>query len=227
MGAAPEGDTVTEAEWLVCNSPVAILTFLRRRVPERKVRLFAAACCRRIWDRLPHPCNRDLVAAIEDHPDGNFHDPELYAAIVASSARERECQDHPAYWVVKYLGRGFYKMTAEESAAAVVVKVMCLATDKRKKGVEAGLQAALLRDIVGNPFRPPPLIGDAVRAWNDRFIPKLAQAMYDDRRFDDLPILADALEVAGCTDAELLTHLRSPGPHVRGCFAVDLLLGKS
>ncbi len=63
--------------------------------------------------------------------------------------------------------------------------------------------------------------------WNDATIPKVAQAIYDDRAFDRLPILADALEDAGCDNADLLTHCRSGGEHVRGCWVVDLLLGKS
>jgi hypothetical protein len=64
-------------------------------------------------------------------------------------------------------------------------------------------------------------------AWNDGIVPKLAQAIYDDRVFDRLPILADALEEAGCTNADILNHCRQPGEHVRGCWVVDLLLGKS
>ncbi len=57
-------------------------------------------------------------------------------------------------------------------------------------------------------------------------MPKLAAAVYEERAFDRLPLLADALEDAGCTNAELLGHLRGPGPHARGCRALDLLLGK-
>jgi hypothetical protein len=64
-------------------------------------------------------------------------------------------------------------------------------------------------------------------SWNDGIVPKLAQAIYDDRVFDRLPILADALEEAGCTNADILNHCRRPGEHVRGCWVVDLLLGKS
>jgi hypothetical protein len=64
-------------------------------------------------------------------------------------------------------------------------------------------------------------------SWNDGIVPKLAQAIYDDRVFDRLPILADALEEAGCTNADILNHCRQPGEHVRGCWVVDLLLGKS
>jgi hypothetical protein len=87
-------------------------------------------------------------------------------------------------------------------------------------------QAALLCDVFGNPFRPVDSDCDWL-TWNDGTIPKLAGAIYDDRRFDELPILADALEEAGCDSADILGHLRGPGPHVRGCWAVDLLLGKA
>jgi hypothetical protein len=142
-------------------------------------------------------------------------------------------------------------------------------------GVPLATQAAIFRDLFGNPFRPvPALLYDRQLpgsveyrhpwlAWNDGTVPKLAQALYDGRRFEDLPILADALEDAGYTDppgrtaAEviqarktvagcchqnadnracdclergapegILAHLRGPGPHARGCWVVDLLLGK-
>jgi hypothetical protein len=86
---------------------------------------------------------------------------------------------------------------------------------------EAAVQARILRDLMDSPFAParkgvayPPT---AVR---------LARSVYADRAFGRLPILADALEEAGCTDAELLTHCRQPGEHWRGCWVVDLILGK-
>lgn len=74
--------------------------------------------------------------------------------------------------------------------------------------------------------RKESLINPSWLAWNDGTIPRLAQAIYSDRRFSDLPILADAIEEAGCTDAEILAHCRAEGPHVRGCWVVDLLLRK-
>ena len=73
----------------------------------------------------------------------------------------------------------------------------------------------------------PPRLRPPLAAWNDGTVPKLAQTIYDDRRFDLLPILAEALEEAGCDHADILTHCRGPGPHVRGCWVVDLLLGKA
>jgi hypothetical protein len=126
--------------------------------------------------------------------------------------------------------------------------------------------AAIIRDVVGNPFRPAPLcwcggklavltpltleeartqsrgnlwsVGKSKvtyetdpaqgwLAWNGGTILKVAQAIYDDRRFEDMPILADALEEAGCTNEGILSHCRGSGEHVRGCWVVDLILGKS
>jgi hypothetical protein len=88
-------------------------------------------------------------------------------------------------------------------------------------------QMALLRDCLGNPIRPLPLLAPAGHRLKDSTALQLAGKIYDHRAFDRLPVLADALEDAGCIDADLLGHLRSPRPHVRGCWAVDLVLGKS
>jgi hypothetical protein len=96
----------------------------------------------------------------------------------------------------------------------------------RQPGATAAM-ASLFRDILGNPFRPLPVLDAAVLAWNDRLVPRLAQGIYDERRFQDLPILADALTDAGCADVDLLEHCRGPGPHARGCWVLDLILGKS
>ena len=83
--------------------------------------------------------------------------------------------------------------------------------------------ARVLRCIFGNPFRPATLD----RAWRTPTAVALARGIYDDRAFDRLPILADALQDAGCDNEEVLNHCRGPGPHVRGCWVVDLILGKS
>jgi hypothetical protein len=91
---------------------------------------------------------------------------------------------------------------------------------------EFGALCGLVRDLFGNPFRPSPPPPPAVLAWNDGTIPRIAQAIYDKRAFDRLPILADALEEAGCTNQDMLGHCRSGGEHVRGCWAVDLILGR-
>ncbi len=87
-------------------------------------------------------------------------------------------------------------------------------------------QVGLVRCACGNPFRPSPPVAPDVRAWSDGTVVKLARAISDGRAFERLPVLADALEDAGCVEAEVLGHLRGPGPHARGCWALDLLVGQ-
>jgi hypothetical protein len=82
--------------------------------------------------------------------------------------------------------------------------------------------AHLLRDIFGNPFRP---VSFDPR-WRTTDVRALARSIYEDRAFGRLPVLADALMDAGCADEQVLGHCRSEGPHVRGCWVVDLALGK-
>ena len=86
-------------------------------------------------------------------------------------------------------------------------------------------QAALLLDVFGNPFRLAQ-VNPHWLAWNEGTIPKIARSIYDARAFEDLPILADALLDSGCDDEAIISHCRTPGPHVRGCWVIDLLLGK-
>ncbi|MCE9560440.1 MAG: hypothetical protein K8U57_00140 [Planctomycetes bacterium] len=85
------------------------------------------------------------------------------------------------------------------------------------------MQAELLRCVVGNPFRH---VGADI-TWLTTTVQQLAAGIYADRAFDRMPILADALQDAGCDNADILDHCRSEAPHVRGCWVVDLLLGKS
>jgi hypothetical protein len=87
-------------------------------------------------------------------------------------------------------------------------------------------QANLLRHVVGNPYRQVAVAPEWL-TWNGGTVPKLAHAIYKERDWKQLPVLADALEETGCTNAELLGHLRQPGEHMRGCWALDLLLGRA
>ena len=88
-------------------------------------------------------------------------------------------------------------------------------------------QADLIRDIFGNPFAPSQYPSSVCLAWNDGTVVRLAQGIYEERVFADLPVLADALEEAGCDIAEVLDHCRQPVEHVRGCWVIDLLLAKA
>jgi hypothetical protein len=201
-----------------------MMRFMGNQTIDRKLRLFACACCRRIWHLLPHDANRELVAAVEDHPTGTFDEPELNAAIVASSKVEDVCRDDKGYWAVKYLGRTFYKLRASDSDAVAILAAQRVAAKGGDLAAELSAQSTLRDDIFGNPY-PAIRIDPALLRWNGGLVQNLAQSIYDNRSFDRLPILADALERAGYTNTDLLTHCRDLGPHVRGCWVIDLLLG--
>jgi hypothetical protein len=194
---------MTEADWLAAADPTPMLAFLRRKASDRKLRLFACGCARFRWAPLPDARSRDLLDLAERYADGEATDAEIGAA-----RRIGYCMG--LVWTVNASAR----VAAEGVIGAVGLPKPAPA-------------AALLRDLFANPFRPPPPVEPAWLAWNGGTAAKLARSIYDDRAFDRLPLLADALEDAGCTDAAILGHLRGRGPHVRGCWAVDLVLDKA
>lgn len=209
---------MTEAEWLDSTNVLKLVSFLRGNASDRKVRLFCCACCRLLWPRLPDARNRALVEAVEETPLRSKDDPRFWALIVQSSENEHEWRQERAYWAVKYLGRSFYKLPPLECTVAVVANTLTAL------GGDAGpVLADLLRDVIGNPFRPIRLDPSWLRA-NGRAAENLVAEIHQDQRWDYLPVLGDALEDAGCDVEELLTHCHAEKGHVRGCWAVDLLL---
>jgi hypothetical protein len=186
-----------------------------------------------------------MVVEAERFAEGLIGDVELEAAIVVSmKSFERENQrrrEAGTEWqrfeldAINAVGRvhrpeeGGRSGTLWAAAAAWVGAAVGAETPdpirSQETQAEWARQASLLRDVMGNPFRSVS-INTCWLTWNDRTIPKIAAGIYADRAFDSLPILADALEDAGCDNADLLAHCRGPGPHVRGCWAVDLILGK-
>jgi hypothetical protein len=122
------------------------------------------------------------------------------------------------------IGTNVNAQGASSGAAHIVVR----AAPVLEGGVfimERRAQADLLRDITGNPHHPETLVAHWLY-WHDGTVRKIAQTIYEERRLGDLPILADALEEAGCENARILAHCRESGTHVRGCWVIDLLLRK-
>lgn len=241
---------MNEAEWMACDDPEPMLEFLHDRAGKRKLRLLAVGFCRCHADLLPDDSSRNAIAVAEQFADGDQSKESLLAAYkaVESSGLQRGSArsaieavrmaaapepEHPTSgkWHPPWLAAFHCRRSARDAV------VLSVASANQRAGVKAApamrlarngehrYQGRLLRCIFGNPFRPVSVDASWL-AWNDGAVRKMAHVIYDDRAFDRLPLLADALEDAGCTDAAILSHCREPGEHVRGCWVVDLLLGK-
>jgi len=223
---------MSEREWLDCVDPNLMLKALSGRVSDRKLRLFAVACCRHIWHLLPDPRSRTAIEVAERYADGLAGERERAAAKAAAAGARGEGA-LAAYWTVcPNLPGAIGSMcdAAVEAGARNAVLSAQRATADQLSAWDAAVtigtreQASFLREVLGNPFRATTT--DGWLDWRCGLIPAMAQQMYDTGDFRELPILGDALEDAGCTDSHLLAHCRSVGEHVRGCWALDLLIGK-
>jgi hypothetical protein len=229
---------MTESEWLACIDPMPMLEFLAGKVSDRKLRLFAVSCCRRIWHLLTDERSRCLVEKVEKYADG------LITVFDVSSVWDIHEKAYLAYdfkapyYAAMAVGWDFKQTSCEATHAAEcaiwwdsipeddpIISVL----HSSGRHAEAEAQCLLLRDIFGNPYRSISLDS----AWLTPTVISLAQTAYDDRILPGgildkarLAVLTDALEDAGCTDAVILSHCRQPGVHVRGCWLLDLILSK-
>jgi hypothetical protein len=292
---------MTEVEWLNGANPWLVLHYLRDHGSERKARLFACGCARRVWHLLPDGPLRRGVEIVEAYADGACSEQDrslalraaVEALILLAAAGDVAVQADPTFdpvtggWqgrqafggevaaFAEYIDRAYDDALFDQEAAgiptdpcpvlarsdAVTVAYLaafrdlhgsyeswanlCLLTEIAAQAItmsaaprgyvavldveadpaEEIAQAHLGRDLLGNPFRPA-TIDPAWLSWNGETVVRLARMIYEELVFADLPVLADALEEAGCTDTAMLDHCRSGGEHVRGCWVIDLLLGK-
>jgi hypothetical protein len=308
---------MTEAEWVSCEDPKAMLELLRGRVSERKLRLFACECCRRVLLREQQvPPALRLLSWQPPDPAGYSEDIEFlhHAVDVSEAIAEGRASEegraavacrfrsHPvagcpagyelcdaakpslapiAAFEFMVLTAAFaFQDPVNAVAAAEFSGLAAAALDfvetgpataalrveqnvaqlpephaayeasfrfRRCEGgnwrwvADAEVEQAngyavlaayttaqarscdLIRDLIGNPFRPP---DPSASWWRDATAALVARVIYEERCFEQLPLLADALEEAGCDDVEVLRHCRGPGPHSRGCWVVDAALGK-
>jgi hypothetical protein len=220
---------MTEAEWLSCQNPQMMLEFLRDKVSDRKLRLFAVACCRNIDYAMFEQGSWLAIDTSEKFADRLVHDAELLQgrraaedAIEAAAEYTFIAPELAAHHTTDLQIAESVDLVANFAAdAAHEYGYLCDQTkaDGRK---ESASQCKLLRCIFGSRFH-----SSNVRPSWPATVTALADFIYTDRSFEQLPILADALEEGGSLDAKLLKHLRSEGPHVRGCWALDAVLGKS
>jgi hypothetical protein len=298
---------MTEREWLACAEPERMLKSLPGAVSEWKLRLFAAACCRRVWPLLRDERSRQAVevaewrAALPAVGSRELEAVPLSASAIAAGkqvlelmhgrrveaaqagawaaveewrVRARRTRDDAAVrwaqqaawaavarpmraprWaaraaalaaavavrkqararVVGTWGRGLAAVPAELAPATwralslpawwAVRAEEAQAREARvtHETAERGRQSELLRELLGDPFRPAAL-EPAWLAWGGGTVARVARAIAEEGAFGQTPVLADALEEAGCADERILMHLRGPGPHLRGCWALDLIL---
>lgn len=208
----------------------------------RKLRLFACACCRRIWPVLLDERCRQAVEAAEQYADGHVDSAALAAA---RGDAEKAYQEDVWPSVEACIYPAHEEMTPQRALsgskaalwafthhatwkAARVDGIITAEAASDPKGffwkstekAELTMQANFLGDLAGVPARAAAI----EPFWRNAATMKLAQTMYDSRCFDRMPILADALQAAGCNNSDILEHCRRPGVHVRGCWVLDMLL---
>jgi hypothetical protein len=249
---------MTEREWLEGTDPKQMLRYLRDKASDRRFRLAAIACCRRIWHWMTDERSRAAVEFAERYADVGVARRKgrpgiVKAASAACQEAETEAQrtkdglryascmirvnaTHAATttlegraWLAADWASGFSANATGWDRRIHSDPETLPAWDPSANRPEQEQQAHLLRDIFGNPFRPATLDPICLTPT----VQSLATAIYEQPALPEgtldparLAILADALEDAGCDNGEVLGHCRSPGPHVRGCWLIDLILAR-
>ena len=218
---------MTESEWQAADHRRYMMEHLGQSATDRKLRLFAVACARRTAPLWGDDRPLALLEAAERLADGfptrsryvygcgvgaGMH--FVYEAATATLARRAEdaAAECPA--------RAAVSLAYDASEPFPYPKRLRVYIETGRR--EGATQAGLLRDVFGNPFRPVTFDPE----WRTDTAVSLARGMYESRDFGAMPILADALQDAGCEEDVILEHCRGDGPHVRGCWVVDLILGK-
>lgn len=210
---------MTNDKWNTAGDPAAMLRWCGHHTSDRKLRLFAAACARQVCHLLTDPRSLAALEVAERYADGLATVEELTAA--SDAAGDAASDAASAAWYAASAASAAASDAAGDAAGDAANAARSAAWDAAWAAAREA-QCALLRDVYNPQLRP----GEWTPAWVTVDARGIAQAIYAGRDFTHLPILADALEDAGCTYHEMLAHLRSPGPHVRGCWALDLVLGK-
>jgi hypothetical protein len=218
---------MTEAEWLAATDPKPMELCVEQSTSERKLRHYLYQCVNRHRALLPDARSVNALDLLEHFADHSFSPSDQQKAI--STAHEG----------VRAFANPLANADSEHQRTLLSAAwLVCIACDWEMGGrrIPWGISGCflnhfeegrihrcqLLRDIFGNPFRPLTLNP----AWLTSTVATLAQQVYDSRDFSAMPILADALQDAGCDNEQILNHCRQPGGHTRGCWVVDLLLDK-
>lgn len=220
-------------QWLACKVPGEMLAVLRDKVSDRKLQLFAVACCRAAWELFDGP-SRTAIETAENYADDRVDE------AARSAARSVIGIHKAAAWACVQRGRNMAtaaELSLREIEVGLLPLLIAQTKNQRPRRQARTLlasqihapQCALLHDIFPDPFRPTVFSS----SWRTPDVIDMARAVYEARSLPQgtldpkiLPILTDALEEAGCTAQAILDHLRQPGPHTRGCWVVDQVLAR-
>jgi hypothetical protein len=220
---------MTESEWRKCKEPSSMMDCLGVERDEgwnRQLLLLRLACCRRIEHLLPNKQCKAVLKALERYIEGRCTAEQLAKAkwIAHESyfgqtrqPRLRARANGLAVSALITCGDSLFHTMGTAQTAAAEATGRAVIEIEEEKG-----QSDLVRDIFGNPFQPVTMDS----SWQTSTVVALAKAIYKEEAFDRMPILADALEDAGCTNTDILNHCRQPGVHVRGCWVLDTVLAR-
>ena len=210
---------MTEEEWLSAKRPVQLIDFIFAKLSVRRQRLIAIGSCETIPSEILGDDGARWLATVgrlAEKPD-----------VKITWKLVRKWSDEfwrGQYWSVRErnLSEVFFQVGLGNLRPTLVNVASFRGTAERNNDFEDEAIAYVVREIVSNPFRPVTFLPE----WRTSTILALATGIYEEKAFDRMPILADALQDANCDNDEILNHCRGPGPHVRGCFLIDLILGK-
>jgi hypothetical protein len=217
-------------EWLACAKIRDLLYRSPTKFHPRKHRLFCCACCRHIWHLIQDQRSRQAVEMVEKYVEGLATWNHMITARLTATPKggwswgapdgRNPLRTDAAFAVL----HASMKHGSDEIGKTAICALYAVRSGEGAEGEakESAYQCDAFRDIFGSPFRRVKF----KPVWRSSTVVSLAQAIYRDRALDRMPIVADALEEAGCTSADVLNHCRQPGEHVRGCWVVDLVLAK-
>ena len=214
------GRKMTEAEWLACEEPNQMFGGIRQRTSDRKLRLLACLLCETYARAFDDPRSQLAVQSAYRIADGEAD--ELERIVSFHDARDAALELDGELWRHSTFALPAYaagtRRQLEWMPQLVLQRFDCNFYVNPRRAIASGL-----RELLGNPFRPIRFDPE----WRTSTAVSIAHSMYASRDFSAMPILADALQDAGCDNEDILNHCRGHGPHVRGCWVVDLVLGKS
>ena len=221
-----------EADWLSCGDPERMINHLpARRGYQRQLLLLGCAFCRQVWDQMPDERCREVVRVAERFADHEADEDEFTRATVAAHRATDELYESATTDLVRLniafaaaglqslLDRGGYR-----SASYVERRTSFVDPSAPERAVHRERHVAFILDIFAVLYTTPEHEIDS--DWLTTDVVALAEGIYEERAFDRMPILADALQDAGCDSSEVLAHCRdATAAHVRGCWVIDRIRG--